>query len=446
MIYRRGLLGASAALLAAPAIVRRAGAATGFDWKQFKGQHIEVNLSKNPRSDVLQKHQKEFEALTGISVGSEQVPEQQQRPKAALELAAGRPSFDVIMVSLHVSKRLFGRAKWLLDMRPLLANPTLTAPDYDFADMSPAAVQAATQPDGRMDSLPINPDLWLVYWNKEIFAAKGLAFPQTMDAMLDTARKLTVTSKGVYGFVGRGLKNANVPVWTSFLLGEDQATVTPDGNKLLTDTPEAIWAATLYQNFMRETAPPGSIGFNWYECQTTFAQGRAAMWLDGIGFSAPLVDPTKSKVVGKVGFAPLPKGPKAQHSASFTDAMGIPVASKNHGAAYLYCQWATGKPIAEEILRTGSGTPGRLSVYQDQSIVQKSPFGPEWFAAAEECQKIARPGLPEIVPVTEFRDTFGIALTNMITGADPAAQLRQATAEFQPVLDKFEPELTWPAA
>ncbi|HEX5325037.1 MAG TPA: extracellular solute-binding protein, partial [Acetobacteraceae bacterium] len=348
MLRRRTMLQASAGLLATPAIVRQAGAASAFDWKQFKGQHIEVNLSKNPRSDVLQKHQKEFEELTGISVGAEQTPEQQQRPKAALELAAGRPSFDVIMVSLHVSKRLFGRAKWLVDMRPMLANPALTAAHYDFADMSPAAVQASTQPDGRMDSLPLNPDLWIVYWNKEIFAAKGLQFPATMDEMLDTARKLTDPSTGVYGFVGRGLKNANVPVWTSFLLGQNQATVTSDGTTLLTDTPEAVWAATLYQKLMRDTAPPGSIGFNWYECQTTFAQGRAAMWLDGVGFSAPLIDPTKSKIVGKVGFAPTPKGPKAQHSASFTDAMGIPVASKHQGAAYLYCQWATGKAIARD--------------------------------------------------------------------------------------------------
>ena len=33
---------------------------------------------------------------------------------------------------------------------------------------------------------------------------------------------------------------------------------------------------------------------------------------------------------------------------------------------------------------------------------------------------------------------LGIALTNMINGADPATELRKATAEFQPVLDKSE--------
>jgi multiple sugar transport system substrate-binding protein len=33
---------------------------------------------------------------------------------------------------------------------------------------------------------------------------------------------------------------------------------------------------------------------------------------------------------------------------------------------------------------------------------------------------------------------FGIALTNMIEGADPAAELKRATAEFRPVLEKSE--------
>src|SRR5437868_3765779 len=86
MIRRRRLLQASAGLLAAPAIVERAGAQSAFDWKQCKGQKIEVNLAKSPRSDVLQAHRREFEDLTGIRVGDEQIPEQQQRPKVAMEM------------------------------------------------------------------------------------------------------------------------------------------------------------------------------------------------------------------------------------------------------------------------------------------------------------------------------------------------------------------------
>ena len=434
MIRRRTLLTATTALLAAPAIISRAGAQSAFDWQQCKGQTITVSLTKSPRADNLQAHQKEFEALTGIKVLSEQMPEQQQRPKMVMELASGRPSFDVTHFSLHVSKRVVGEGHWLEDLRPYIANPKLTAPDYDFADMSSGAMRAATQADGRIDSLPIESDVWLVYYNKQIFADRGLSYPKTFDEMLATARQITDPKSGIYGFVARGLKNANVPVWTSFLLGQDQETVTPDGKTLLTDTPAAIWAGEMYKSVMREAAPPGVVGFNWNECQTSFMLGKVGMWLDGIGFAPPLLDPKVSKIHDHVGFGVIPAGPKAHNCAVFTDAVGIPAKSERKDAAYLYCQWATGKQMCLNLVNMGGGASPRQSTYKDPTLMANNPFGKEWLVTLMESMKIARPGLPEIIPVTEFRDVFGIALTNMIGGADVATELRKATQAFKPVL------------
>src|SRR3954447_6587740 len=132
MIRRRTLLAVSATALCAPAIVERANAQSAFDWKQAKGTKLEVNLAKSPRADVLQAHQKEFEELTGIKVGSEQIPEQQQRPKVAMEMSTGRPSFDALWISLHVQKRLAEKAKWLEDLRPYIGDPARTNPDFDL--------------------------------------------------------------------------------------------------------------------------------------------------------------------------------------------------------------------------------------------------------------------------------------------------------------------------
>ena len=417
-------------------IVERANAQSQFDWKQAKGAKIEVNLAKSPRGDVLQAHQKEFEEMTGIRVGAEQIPEQQQRPKVAIEMASGRPSFDVVNVAMHVQKRLIEKGRWMEDLRPLVANPALTAPGLDMADFSPATMKAATGADGKLNVLPLNQDLFIVFYNKELFEKAGLAVPKTMDEMMAAAIRLTDKSAGVFGFTGRGVKNANVVLYDNILLGWDQETITPDGRTLLTDTPAAIEAATWYQKIMRECAPPGSVGFNWNECQTTFAQGRAAMWWDGIGFSAPLVDPTKSKIVGKVGFAPVPRGPKAQNSCTFIDAIGIPAASKNKTAAWLYVQWATSKTMFPNWLRVGAGTPPRASSYTDQEIVKASAFPKDWFDTTLKSLEIARSGLPEIVPVTEFRDTIGVALTNIVGGADPASEMKKATEAFRPVLAK----------
>lgn len=440
MIRRRTLL-ATAGALAAPAlptfaIVERANAQSAFDWKQAKGASIEVNFAKSPRGDVLQAHQKEFEELTGIRVGAEQIPEQQQRPKVAMEMASGRPSFDVVNVAMHVQKRLIEKGRWMEDLRPLIANPALTAPGLDMDDFSAATIRAATGADGRINVLPMNQDLFVLFYNKELLAQAGVEVPNTYDELMAAAVRLTDKAKGVYGFTGRGIKNANVVVYDNILLGWDQETISADGRTLLTDTPAAIEAATWYQRIMRECAPPGSVGFNWNECQTTFGQGRAAMWWDGIGFSAPLVDATKSRIVGKVGFAPIPRGPKAQHSATFIDGMGIPAASRNKTAAWLYVQWACSKAMFPNWLRAGAGTPPRASSYKDEGIVKASVFPQEWFDTTLTSLRIARSGLPEIVPVTEFRDTIGVALTNIVGGADPAAELKKATDAFRPVLAK----------
>ena len=441
MIRRRRLLQASAAFaaapLAAPAIVERANAQSAFDWKQCKGQSIEVNFQLSPRGDLAKNNLKKFEELTGIKVGSEQIPEQQQRPKAAMEMATGHPSFDALNVAMHVQKRLIEKAKWMEDLRPYIADKSLTNPDFDLADFSKPSMAVATGEDGKINVLPLNQDLFIVFYNKELLAAKGFKEPpKTFDEMMSMAKALTDPSKQVYGFVGRGVKNANVVLYDSILLGWDQETVTPDGKKLLTDTPAAIEAGKWYQQIMKQYGPPGNIGFNWNECQTTFMQGRAAMWWDGIGFSAPLLDKTKSKVVDKVGFAPVPAGPKAHNCATFIDGMGIPATAKNKKAAWLWLQWITGKDMQAEQLRTGAGTPARLSVYARTDIQKNSTFPKEWFDTTETSLKLARSGLPVIVPVTEFRDTIGVALTNIVGGADVATELKKATAAFQPVLDK----------
>jgi len=438
---RRRLLqaGAGAAALGAiPGVGQWAAQAQGaFDWKKFKGEKIEVFLVKSPRGDLLSKYHKEFEDLTGITVGSEMIPEQQQRQKAVIEFNSGNTSFDVIAISYHVQKRLFGKNKWLDDIRPMMADKSLLDPNLDFSDFAKGGLTYATQADGRIDSLPLNLDPWVVYYNKELFDAKNIAYPKTFAEMVDAAGKLNDPSKGVSGFVARGLKNANVPVWSSFLLGYGGAFVDGKG-KLMTDTAEAIDAAKMYQTLLAKYGPQGVAGFNWNESQSLFLQGKAAMWLDGIGFAQPLEDPTKSRIVGKVGYGVMPAGPKAQVSALFGDGEGISTFSKKKGPSWFYLQWASNKANQTRMLQAAAGAPVRNSAYAAAQSSADFKAPKQWVECMLTSARIAQPGLPVIAPVTEFRDVFGIALTNMINGADPAAELKKATAEFQPVLDKSE--------
>jgi multiple sugar transport system substrate-binding protein len=82
---RRLLRTGAAARGAIPGTGQLAARAQGaFDWKRFKGEKIEVFHVKSPRGDLLTKHHKEFEDLTGITVGSESISE------TALQAGDGR--------------------------------------------------------------------------------------------------------------------------------------------------------------------------------------------------------------------------------------------------------------------------------------------------------------------------------------------------------------------
>jgi len=437
-LTRRQLLAGSAALSAAGMLGSPAAfAQSRVDWRQFAGTSLEVNLIRSPRADILQQYQSEFEELTGIKVHSEQTPEQQQRQKAVIELSSGRPSFDVIHISYHVQKRQFEKGGWLADLTPFLEDPSLTEPDLTESDFASAGLSFAKDAQGRFGALPQSVDYWIIYYNKALFAAKGLEFPQTFDELVEAAEALTDPSTQTYGFVGRGMKNANTPIFTSFMLGYGLSAV-DDKGQLLTDTPQAMEAARLYQRLMTKSAPPGVAGFNWAECQSSFLQGRIGMWFDGIGFAPPLEDPNKSRIVGQVGYGLMPAGPVTRAAPTFGDGIGVTAGSLKKEAAYLYCQWAISRQMGARLLQTGSGVPFRKSIIDDESVRAGVTMPQGWLDALSQSAPISQLALPVITPVTEFRDVIGVGLTNLIAGSDVESEMKRVSDEFRPILARSE--------
>lgn len=406
------------------------------DYKKHAGTRLEANLIKGPRGDLLQKHAKEFTELTGIIIESETIPEQQQRQKAVIELASGKPSFDVVHLSYHVQKRQFEKAGWLADLTPFMKDANLTAPDLAESDFSAAGLSYAKNDKGQMHSLPWSVDYFILYYNKEIFEKNKVSVPKTLDEMNELAVKLTDEKAGIHGYVGRGLKNANMTLWTNYFLNYGGEFLDAKGN-ILTDGPEAVEATKCYVR-SNKSSPPGVAGFNWMEALASFAQGRAAMWVDGVGWAPGVENPNSSRIVGKVGYAMVPAGPKGQYSATYGDGIGIAAASTKKEAAYLYCQWAVSKQMGSRLLQAGGGVPFRNSVLDDAETRAGVKLPKEWLQSVIDAGKISKLGLPTIIPVAEFRDLVGAAVTATLSGADPATELKKAHEQFRPILERSE--------
>jgi multiple sugar transport system substrate-binding protein len=93
--------------------------------------------------------------------------------------------------------------------------------------------------------------------------------------------------------------------------------------------------------------------------------------------------------------------------------------------------------MSARLLQTGGGVPFRNSILNDETV-RNGVKTKEWLESVVGSAKISKLGLPVIVPVAEFRDIVGAALTATLSGADPATELKKANDQFRPILERSE--------
>jgi len=433
-VLRLGVTAAAGAA-AGPFVVTPA-RAQNFNWQRFKGKELFLIFFKHPWAEEIVKYAPEFESLTGIKVKYEILPEIQARQKLTVEMTAASGGLDAFLSSLHVEKRRFWKAGWYEPLNKYLEDKTLTAPDYDWNDFTATAKAAVTQPDKTVSALPSFVDPDILFYRKDIFQQKGLTPPKTLAEMETLAQKLHDPKNKFYGFVARGLKNANASpfAYIVFAMGADY--LTPDRKSAL-NTPAWVQGVEYYTRMLRQYAPPGVVNFNWYECSAAFMQEQVAMYFDGVNFATQFEDREKSKVAGKVGYTLLPAGPGGLHTCMFTSGMSISAQSRNKEAAWYFIQWATNKQNCVRELVAGVGG-GRASTWNHPDVKAKPRMPADWYTAFLESLKVGKHGLPEIVDVTQYRDIIGLAIQKAIEGGNSTELVAQAHKEFQEMLDRTE--------
>src|SRR5439155_839951 len=139
-----------------------------------------------------------------------------------------------------------------------------------------------------------------------------------------------------------------------------------------------------------------------------------AMYTDANSLFPVIEDAQKSKVVGKVGYALFPRGPKGQYGSTVASwGLAMPKSSKNQKAAWLFMQWATAR---EQVLAVQSekGVLGaRESVWKDPKGLTKVPA--DLRESLTVGSKVGTPlWNPPVVAVAECRDAIGAAIVTVL--------------------------------
>jgi multiple sugar transport system substrate-binding protein len=217
-----------------------------------------------------------------------------------------------------------------------------------------------------------------------------------------------------------------------------------DPGEPLLDRPEAIQAAEMYQRLI-SVAHPGSKSWDWDGLGEAFAAGQVAMAPEWHEFAASFE--ASKTVAGKVGYAPLPKGPKRRANMYGGTGIGVNAVSPKdkQKAAWLFVNWATSPKtqLANLKSKVGGGTPTRESIYKLPEV-QKARKPPSKMPnvlttdAVFEAWKPQNIGLrPKIAAWNECDTVIFTELSKMIAGSQSPEQcMRNAKSGFVDAIDR----------
>ncbi|HHY45808.1 MAG TPA: sugar ABC transporter substrate-binding protein [Firmicutes bacterium] len=348
-----------------------------FKWDKYAGQTITVMLTQTPLSDGLRPLLSEFTKKTGIKVNYLVLAEAQYWNKLQIDLSSGAGEYDVFMSGPSFQWQ-WSLAGWIEPLDSYLSDKTKTSPDFDLADFYPAFLDAnrwngksgGGLGEGKLWGMPVNTETTLLSYRKDVLAKYGLKPPSNWYEWAECARAVKEKSNGeYYGVVQRGAKDI-----TSIQAGFISSLFTYGGKDFEKDlepamnSPKAKEFTRIWIDTIKAAGPPDWPSTMWYDEAQKFASGKYAMVVDGDNFVAMYEDPAKSKVAGKLGYAPIPKGPDgAIRSNIWTWGFAMNAKSRHKDAAWMFIQWASSKDTMARVTTAGSW-PTRRSVWESDKL------------------------------------------------------------------------------
>lgn len=356
-----------------------ASASGAFDWKRYDGTSINVMLNEHPWTSGLKAELGEFTKLTGIKVKVQSYTEGLYFDKMEQSVRASNPP-DVYMLPMDDFAATHYAANLMEPLTPYLNSTSLTSSDYNLADFPDGLLAPGHFPSGATDSklyeIPISTEAYILFYNKNLVDKylNGVV-PKSMTDLISAAKKITAEGNGdVFGSVMRGVRS-DTPrdTLTGFVLNQwpkDRPIKAPYNiwfngawDKPILDDADITRGVADYADLL-STGPTNKFNIDWPDATSLFAQGKAAFFVDASVFGPGFEDASTSKVVGKVGYATMPKSAVDGTTGVWSWSLALAKKGSNKGAAWLFTQWATSAKMTAKLGAFTGGAP-RQSAAKD---------------------------------------------------------------------------------
>ncbi len=398
------------------------------------GGQIVLATNNAPEGNGIAQALRQWGQMKGIKVEIVDAPYSNIYEKEVLDLSQGTGLYDIVLLDDPWFTQ-FAENKWLTNLTPYFTAMGQGGLSSDFIDKS-QAICKYPYASGLIYAFPAVGNAQMFFFRKDILAQYNLPTgPATWDDVYNVGKKISDSGGGnLYGYALRGQQGNPVvadfmPLFWSF----GAKMFSDDFTQVTLNTPQALNAVTFLAKLV-SIAPPGSASFDADQLAQYELEGNVAMMINWPAFAASFSDPTKSKVVGKVGYSAIPSEATIGSSEIGNWLAAIPAAAKNKQGAFDFLQWATSASEQKDMALKFGNPPTRKSVFADADLLAQPQFS--YFPVLAQAMGNSTPR-PRIANWNEVENTFGIYLSKVVAGTmSPQDALAGAQTDITALMKK----------
>src|SRR5262245_3098508 len=244
--------------------------ADGSLWAQ--GKTITLSMLAGYKEDVLRANLPEFEKKTGIKVVVDAAPFADLYKKQLLSLSTGGGRYDV----------LFMDEPWIPPLSEFLLPLGERMKTIDLPDFVPSTVAAGAF-QGTQYAVPVDPNVQILVYRKDLFEQKGLKPPATWDDLLTAARAFHDPAKERYGIAVTASSDIQTALYMLLAQWSYGAELIDANGRGGLNTPAGRKGGEVFLELLKFT-PPNVRSYNFADVNKAIQLGQAAMaiqWASG---------------------------------------------------------------------------------------------------------------------------------------------------------------------
>ncbi|GHV94338.1 hypothetical protein AGMMS50293_06580 [Spirochaetia bacterium] len=323
-----------------------------------------VSVWAGPHADLQKQVSRDYTA-GNITVDDVDYGNLKQKQLTSFQAVSGSGNYDVVWVNSQWMKE-YVDAGYIIPIDDFIKSAGVDLNIYAKGLLDGCVF------DGKTYGLPTFAQTLILAYDSDAFTKAGVKVPTNAEELVQAAQYFKQHGSGIAIPARQG--TAAVTLFSQLLFSDGGYYFDRNG-KLAINSPEAIYAATVYDRLV-DNAVQGALAWHHDETAEAVRMRNAPIGTIMSGLANQNADPERSKIVNTVKYAPLAgKSGKAAATNSFW-VWAVAKNSANPSAAANYCVWMSSPATEKKQTLADQQISAINSLSTDPEVLSKAPFLP----------------------------------------------------------------------